>query len=220
MAAILLSPLSVNLPSSSMSTSRRAPLSSIPQAINSPLKATSQQAKQKRSYASTQRDESYGHGPPAKKQMLDTFQVTRTPPRQISNQSLPEQRILTRKANTLHYPTQDRKTVSSREPQPIVKKSDRVQEQDLETIRKWQKHYQKIFPSFVFYFESVPEDVRVKYTKHVMALGAVRHLFILRSIGYLLTRWLTERGQILLERGYSRRHHQNNSRRKHCRLNI
>ena len=179
MAAILISPLPVNLSSTSMSTSRRA-LSSIPHAVNSPLKPTSQQAKQKRSYASTQREDGYDQGRPAKKQMLDTFDITRrTPPRQIANQSVPEQRILTRKANISHYAAQDRRTVASREPQQIVKKTDRVQEQDLETIRKWQKHYQKIFPSFVFYFESVPEDVRVKYTKHVLALGAVCHYLAL-----------------------------------------
>jgi regulatory subunit for Cdc7p protein kinase len=195
MAAILLSPLPVNLSSNSMSTRPRAPLSSIPQAVNSPLKTTSQHAKQKRSYASTQRDDAYNQERPAKKQMLDVFQVTRTPPRQASAQSIPEQRervLLTRKGNTSQYTNQDRRTIVSREPQQIVKKSDRAQEQDLETIRKWQKHYQKIFPSFVFYFESVPEDVRVKYTKHVLALGAVRIHF--SPIAHILIYYYTERG--------------------------
>lgn len=169
MAAVSLSPLPHDL--SSMST-RRAPLSSNPNAVNSPYRAPAVASKQKRSYAHLQREDAYGQPPPAKKQMLDTH-TSRTPPR-ASTQSYPEGRVLTRKSNTQFSSFERRAAPSTRNTaHQSVKKSEKTPEQDLETIRQWQKHYQKQFPSFVFFFESVPEDQRAKYIKQVVALGAV-----------------------------------------------
>ena len=176
MAAVSLSPLPFDL--SSMS-SRRVPLSSNPNAVNSPYRAPA--SKQKRSYAHLQREDEYGRPPPAKKQMLDPY-TSRTPPRQNSVQSFPEGRVLTRKSNA-QFPSFERRTApSTREVvQQTVKKSEKTPEQDSESVRQWKKHYQKQFPSMVFYFESVPEDLRAKYTKQVVALGAVRQMSSLYS---------------------------------------
>lgn len=176
MAAILLSPLPHNL---STMSSRRVPLSSNPNAVNSPYRSVAAAAsKQKRSYATVQREEAYGQPPPAKKQMLDNCQTLRTPPRQQANLAPAEGRVFTRKPNASQQSAFERKLVAVRErPQQAhqtVTKTEKTSEENLETIRQWQKHYRKIFPTFVFYFESVPEDVRVKYTKQVIALGAVR----------------------------------------------
>lgn len=45
---------------------------------------------------------------------------------------------------------------------------------NIEKIKAWQAHYRKVFPTFVFYFESLPEDSSaVRYQKQVHALGAV-----------------------------------------------
>jgi regulatory subunit for Cdc7p protein kinase len=52
-------------------------------------------------------------------------------------------------------------------------KSQRAVSENLETIRQWQKHYRKMFPSFVFYFESIPDDVKGKVYRQVGTLGAV-----------------------------------------------
>jgi regulatory subunit for Cdc7p protein kinase len=107
--------------------------------------------------------------------MLESFQGNKTPPRQASQAST-EARILTRKTNAAaQYASFERKpaTVARETGQQVVKKSEKAQDHELERIRKWQKHYQEIFPTFVFYFESVPEDLRIKYTKQVVALGAV-----------------------------------------------
>lgn len=46
-------------------------------------------------------------------------------------------------------------------------------DEKLENVRQWQRHYRKAFPEFVFYFESVPHDVRLKCLKQLDALGAV-----------------------------------------------
>ena len=42
-----------------------------------------------------------------------------------------------------------------------------------ESVRQWQRHYKKVFPDFVFYFESVPDEQRVRLLKQITALGAV-----------------------------------------------
>lgn len=175
MATVSLSPLPVTL-TTSMST-RRQPLSTISNVANSPYRAVaSTTTKQKRSYANIQREDAYGQPPPAKKQMLDAHhQTLRTPPRQSISQVSGEGRIFTRRST---QPTNfERKCVAARgdrgAQQQQITKADKVPEENLESIRQWQKHYRKIFPKFVFYFESIPEDVRLKYTKQVLALGAV-----------------------------------------------
>jgi regulatory subunit for Cdc7p protein kinase len=174
MAAVSLSSLAQNL--SNMS-GRRVPLSSNPNAVNSPYRPAAQAgSKQKRSYATIQREEAYGQPPPAKKQMLENHQPLRTPPRQSTTQSSLEGRVFTRKPNASQPSIFEKKCVAAREkPQQTLIKAERTSEENLETIRQWQKHYRKIFPSFVFYFESVPEDIRVKYTKQVLNLGAVSY---------------------------------------------
>lgn len=45
--------------------------------------------------------------------------------------------------------------------------------ENMEKIRAWQAHYRKVFPTFVFYFESFPEESVAKYQKQVHGLGAV-----------------------------------------------
>ena len=172
MAAISISPLPHTL---STMSSKRVPLTSNPNAVNSPYRAVAAAAsKQKRSYATIQREEAYGQPPPAKKQMLENYQTIRTPPRQQINQNSVEGRVFTRKSNASQQSAFERKLVAVREkPQQTVTKADKTAEENLDTIRQWQKHYRKIFRTFVFYFESISEEVRIKYTKQVVALGAV-----------------------------------------------
>jgi len=45
--------------------------------------------------------------------------------------------------------------------------------QNLETIRQWQKHYRKVFPEYTFYFESIPEDLKGRFSRQIASLGAV-----------------------------------------------
>lgn len=82
---------------------------------------------------------------------------------------------------------------------------DKVSAEKLDNIRQWQRHYRKAFPSFVFYFDSLPADVRNRSLREVLALGAVSafSLFIL----YLLlfetsTNLDTARGEILLSHSH------------------
>ncbi|PQE27688.1 G1 S regulator protein [Rutstroemia sp. NJR-2017a BBW] len=122
--------------------------------------------------------------------MLDSHsQVLRTPPRQTTAQLSAEGRVLTRKSTTAqpsHYEGKSA-TVRERGYQHYVTKAERVPEENLESIRQWQKHYRKNFPKFVFYFESIPEDVRLKYTRQVLALGAREVKFFSNEVTHVVT---------------------------------
>lgn len=156
-------------------SSRRVPLSSNPNAANSPYRAVAAAAaKQKRPYATVQREEIYGQPPPAKKQMLKVNQSSlKTPTRQSHTA---DGRVFTRKSNAAQPTTFARKLEAARgrnSQQPQVNVDTKTSEENLETIRQWQRHYRKVFPKFVFYFESISEDARLKFSKQVTALGAV-----------------------------------------------
>lgn len=50
----------------------------------------------------------------------------------------------------------------------------------VERIRAWQAHFRRMFPTFMFYFEGLPEESATKYHRQVQALGAVStHLYCL-----------------------------------------
>ena len=171
MAAVSISPLPQAL---SAMSGRRVPLSSNPNAVNSPYRATAA-SKPKRSYATIQREDAYGQPPPAKKQMVEAHQILRTPPRPQANQLSAEGRVFSRKSNAANISAFERKLVAAKEKlvQQQVTRAEKASEENLETIRQWQKHYRRNFPKFVFYFESIPGDARLKLTKQVIALGAV-----------------------------------------------
>jgi regulatory subunit for Cdc7p protein kinase len=146
-------------------SSRRGPLTNNPNVANSPLRGASTlaaYAKSKRSYANIQREETYGQPPPLKKQLLDngSQRAVRSPTRSTRNQ------VLVQRAST-RATTKER---SSR----TVSTSKNTQDVDVEK-EMWKKHHRAKFPKMVFYFESIPDDIRARLTKRVTYLGAVSH---------------------------------------------
>jgi hypothetical protein len=173
MAAVSLSPVPHCL---SAMSGRRVPLSSNPNAANSPYRAVTAAAasKQKRSYATAQREDPYGGQPPAKKQMLSN--QTKTPPRQQATQSSAEGRVFTRRSNSTQPTAFERSCVAASQKstqQVAPKKVDKPVDGGPEQLKKWQAHIRRTFPRFVFYFESTPEEGHLKCTKQVTSLGAV-----------------------------------------------
>lgn len=164
MATISLSPTPV--PIAAMS-SRRVPLTSNPNVANSPLRGLSSLnafAKQKRSYANVQREETYGQPPPVKKQALEngTQRAVRSPSKTSRTQ------VLVQRSGTRPV-TKDRATRTTQASTRTV--------QDVDTEKEvWKKHHRAKFPKMVFYFESIPDDIRAKLTKRVTYLGAVSSL--------------------------------------------
>jgi regulatory subunit for Cdc7p protein kinase len=175
MAAVSLSP-PVSL-SATMSTSRRIPLAANQNIANSPLRASAL-AKPKRSYVNLQpREENYAQPPPAKKQIIDSG-IPRPLKSPSSNQSRPVARS--------QLSLQPRRVASTYESKLARERGQhhtghhaestntgKYTERDLEEIRQWQSHHRARFPRMVFYFDSIPEDVRVKIVKQVSSLGAV-----------------------------------------------
>lgn len=158
MATISLSPTPISL--SAMST-RRLPLSSNPNVANSPLRGvlTTHGSKRIRSHAELQREEPYGQPPPPKRQMLDNGgqRSLRSPAAQKTTR-LVIQKPATRASTT------DRSSQST---------SYKLTEKEIDNVRQWQAQTRARFPKMVFYFESLPDEQRVRLTKQVTHLGAV-----------------------------------------------
>ena len=142
---------------------RRVPLASLQNATNSPLRAPIAGEKRQRSHASEQRDLPYGQTRPAKRQIIE-----------VDDAEARRAGGLVRRSGAPISAFQ-KKLEAVREVKVAPKTTERshAAQHNLETIRQWQKHYRKMFPSFVFYFESVPEDVRVKMWRQAQLLGAV-----------------------------------------------
>ncbi len=181
MAAVSLLPTTHSL--SEMSFGRRIPLSTLPNATNSPRRVTAAPpgaSKRSRSQSSTQRDAVHVHGqlPPAKKQM--TNKVIPQPQTPSRRQQLPVEtdgRVFTRRGNGARPTAFDRRLLAARDSASQSKRSKErkaVDVKTIETVKQWQNHYRAVFPTMVFYFESVPEDIRWRFSKQIAALGAVR----------------------------------------------
>lgn len=179
MAAVSLSPLPSTL---SAMSGRRVPLSNNTNAANSPIRAVAFAAqKQKRSYATIQREDAYGQPPPAKKQMLESCQLLKTPPRLQQAQQSAEGRVFTRRSNSTHQTEFERKCVAVGQARPVqkqasqrvVKEDHAAEEKNAEALRNWRKHTRKTFPQFVFYFENIPSDLHSRCAPAVRGLGAV-----------------------------------------------
>lgn len=173
MATISLSPRPV--PFTAMSA-RRGPLANNPNVANSPLRGASVLsglAKQRRSHATVQREEAYGQPPPVKKQALEDggHRPVRSPTK-IGR--LQTQKVSPRGVTRLA--PKDRSSKAT---------TDATSTQDAEDERYtelWRKHHMSRFPNMVFYFDSIPDEVRLKLTKKVHSLGSVSYILILRLL--------------------------------------
>lgn len=181
---------------STMSTSRRAPLASIPHATNSPHRTLTNSNKRTRASTDVLQQE---NEPPQKRQMVEKLRDSTnpaTPRRRITAQPAEGKVFEAGPANAEANAFQKR-LVAAREKGASVKvvKNDVQQQKESENIRQWQKHYRKIFPTFSFYFESIPEDMRGRFTRQVTALGAVCDVLALLSCVVLSTLCLLTRAR-------------------------
>ena len=173
MAAVSLSPAPLKLGNMG---SRRVPLSNVPNAANSPFRAVAAAAsKRSRDQVQAQEDLSYDYQPHPKRQVLEGGRTSlRISPRQQALQST-EGRVFNRRTANAQPTAFERKLLAARgeTSHKRVERQEKASHEALDTVRQWQKHYKKSFPGFVFYFESVPEDVRVRCSRWVRSLGAV-----------------------------------------------
>lgn len=193
-------------PQPSLTMATRRPLANVPNATNSPHRTGLLPAKRSRS---TQMEIPYGQPPPKKQVMDEVDQEAGKSVVSTTGQNT-DSKLFARRSNNATPSAFEKKLVAAREKerQPAAKP---IKVENLDSIRQWQRHYRKAFPSFVFYFDSMPEEMRRKCSRQVIALGAVSdsHSFLLtRSIlhassvptFFLLFFWLSTRGMFLTDR--------------------
>ena len=170
MAAVSLSPAQHKLGSMA---SRRIPLGNVPNAANSPFRGA---PKRSRDQVDAQADFPWNLQPNAKRQALDLEKpLKRTSPRRHGLPSA-EGRVFNNKRPIGTPPTAfERQLLAVKEerPQQRVERQERNTQQTVKGIKQWQEHYKRAFPSFVFYFENIGEEVRIKCSKYARNLGAV-----------------------------------------------
>ena len=141
-------------------SNKRGPLTNNINAVNSPLRA----AAPKRARANIAIENDYEQ-PPVKKQIVEVkASGPRTPTRPTVRKTTAQ------KATAI-----DRKALVSKvDPaESRVTKAEKAREESLANVKQWKEHYLGVFPSHVFYFESVPDNTRLKYSKELSLLGAV-----------------------------------------------
>ena len=177
-----------------MSTNRRAPLTSIPHAANSPHRSLAQSGTKRPRQILQQENE-----PPLKKQLLErqASEAPGTPRRRLPPPTTAEGRVFETGGSNAPQNAFARRLAASRESKTAVRtlrgertgaehtdatrtaasvrvtRAEKAAEENAENHRQWQKHYRKAFPTMVFYFESVPEEVRNKCSRQIATLGAV-----------------------------------------------
>lgn len=178
MATVSLSPAPHKLGGMS---NRRVPLGSVPNAANSPFRAVAAAAsKRSRDQAEAQEDFSYDFQPRAKRQVLDHGRPTqRTSPRKQAVQAA-EGRVFNRRPTNAPPNSFEQKLLAAAREGKLrqrAEKQEKASHEQLYDVRLWQKQTKKSFLSFVFYFESLPEDVRIRASKSIKNLGAVSLAF-------------------------------------------
>ncbi|MCJ1382373.1 hypothetical protein MMC17_005486 [Xylographa soralifera] len=169
---------------------RRVPLSSVPNAGNSPFRAVAIAAsKRSRLQSICAEEKRYDGPPPAKKQIVEISpSIPRTPPPRKQPQNT-EGQVFNKRPQDSQLTAFDRKllAVKERAIDAKVVKSERVSDEPMDTLRQWQNHYKRAFPSFVFYFESVPEDSRRQYSKQLHIFGAREEKFFSKEVTHIVT---------------------------------
>lgn len=177
MAAVSLSPAPFSLLGMS---SRRIPLGEVPNAANSPFRAVAAAAsKRSHEQVEAQEDLSCDVQPRVKRQALGDGYLKHKSPSKRQGLQAAEGRVFDRQPIISQPTAFQKKLLAAREDklEQRVEKQKKAANAQIDEIRQWQKHYKKLFPSFVFYFESVPEDVRASCSKNVKSLGAVRYAY-------------------------------------------
>lgn len=178
--------------------SRRAPLQQIPNGVNSPFRSNVNAiaGKRTRTQAGDPREVVYGQ-PPAKKQIIEIpdDDVENVDPRKrdglpaVAQEKLDEP--FSRRTNNAPPSAFERKLASVREkkpaPQQRSEKPPKGTEENLESVRQWRRHYRRQFPHFVFYFDNVSDEVRVKTVNQFRILGSREEKFFSKAVTHVIT---------------------------------
>jgi regulatory subunit for Cdc7p protein kinase len=112
-------------------------------------------------------DAAYEKQPPAKKQIIETEDT------ENRRQAISRKVAHTQTTNGAAATAIMRKTIAK----TTTKASQQVTQENLTEIRQWQRHYKKLFPQMVFYYDNVPDETRHKIGKQIQLLGSVSDCF-------------------------------------------
>lgn len=176
MAAAVFIPPSPHDPFSKMSNaSRRVPLASISNATNSPHRPLQNSgSKRPRSLANvSQQENEHPQKRLAVEKNARDSHAPATPHRQ-TQPTMAEGRVFERGTGDSGSTAFQRRLVAAREKTAGLRVTKHVDDPGKEeTIRTWQRHYRKLFPSYRFYFDAVTEETRARFLRQITALGAV-----------------------------------------------
>ena len=176
------------------------PLATVPNAVNSPIRSVPAiNGKRTRTQAGEQHG-LYGQ-PPTKKHIVEltTGNEENVDPRRRAGVSALgldklEEPFLKR---TSHAPptafekklasVREKRTTPQHTQQPREGRTQQKHADNIESIRQWQKHYRRQFPGFVFYFDSVSDDIRHKAVRKIHALGAREDKFFSNAVTHVVT---------------------------------
>lgn len=153
-------------------TTRRAPLANNPNAINSPSRPPVS-LKRPRPYDKAERDVDTTRSPTKKRLLLDTGTV---PLRKIHSRDDSDSRIFNGRdgePTPFHQKLVATKNERSHGTTHTVEPRKEGHATDAETIKQWRRHYRRIFPQFVFYFENLPPDFCSRAKRQLRELDAV-----------------------------------------------
>ena len=162
-------------------------MGNVPNAANSPFRAVAAAAsKRSRDIIEAQEDFCYDVAPRAKKQALqDGRPSQRVSPRKSTLQSA-EARVFNRRPIEARPSPFEQKLLAAaakeNKGRQRIDRHERSPQEQKGEVLQWQKHYRKSFLSFVFYFESLPEELRVSRSRCIRSLGAVGHHFLSKQI--------------------------------------
>ncbi|KAL8715754.1 MAG: hypothetical protein Q9220_000421 [cf. Caloplaca sp. 1 TL-2023] len=178
-------------------SNRRAPLSSVPHAVNSPYRIPAAGVAKRSRQQVDQEDVGCDQQPPLKRAAIVNDRLPpRTPPqRQGLHQA--EGRVFGKRPGNVQPTAFERRLLEAKErkavevqerrPEQRVERSVRNTIETFEGIRQWQKHYIKVFPTFVFYFESVADEQRSRHAKFIRAFGAREEKFFSKEVTHIVT---------------------------------
>lgn len=218
MAAAVFVPPSPHDPFSKMANSaRRMPLASLSNATNSPHRLlTNSGSKRPRSIANLSQQE---NEPPQKRLAVDKSAKEAAPatPRRMhqTQPTMPEARVFERGHGDSGPNAFQRKLVAVRDKSAGLRVTKNVENPSKEdSIRAWQKHYRKLFPTFSFYFDGVSEDARARFLRQITNLGAVCWLSNVYPSVEPITNIAVERREVLLKSRHSHRYYSTYSDRR------
>lgn len=157
-------------------SSRRVPLASIANATNSPHRPlTNSGNKRPRSVANLSQLE---NEPPQKRLAAErTVRSVVNPitPQRQSQTPLPEGRVFERGHGESGPTAFQRKLVAARDRERNASMRNKNVEAPAkeDTIKQWQRHYRKLFPTFRFYFDGFSDEAKSRFLRQITALGAV-----------------------------------------------